>query len=175
MAQPWHERLRVLEQFSQVTDSSQYISLPDDWCIGLSDVVNSTAAIDAGSYRAVNLAGAGTISAVSNELNGELHLFTFGGDGARFAVPPSYARRVSDTLSRVAMWARRDLDLELRVAAVSVAEIRAAGFDVKAAFWKASDHIAYAMFKGGGLEWAEGQLKSGAISLGVSDGQQEPD
>ena len=175
MVQSWHERLCVLEEFSQVTDASQYIALSDDWWIGLSDVVNSTAAIEAGRYRAVNLAGAGTISAVSNELNGDLHLFSFGGDGARFAVPATYAQRVSNALPRAAAWVRRDLDLELRVAMIRVADIRAAGFDVKAAFWKASNHIAYAMFMGGGLEWAEGQLKSGAISLAISDTKQEPD
>jgi hypothetical protein len=175
MRNSWHETLSVLDDFSQVTDPSRYVPLPDDWFIGISDVANSTAAIKAGRYRAVNLAGAGTISAVSNELEDDLHLFSFGGDGASFAVPRGQAKCASDALSRVAMWAQRDLDLDLRVAIISVGEVRAAGFDVRAAFWRASSHVQYAMFMGGGLEWSEAQLKSGAIGLAPADINQEPD
>lgn len=174
MNDTWHETLPVLDNFTQITDPSKYVPLPDDWCIGLSDVVNSSAAIEAGSYKSVNLAGVGTISAVANELNGGLRLFSFGGDGARFAVPQAQAQSASEALSRVAMWVKRDLDLELRVATISVAEIRTVGFDVRVAFWRASSHIQYAMFMGGGLEWAESQLKSGAISLAAADIDQEP-
>ena len=117
----------------------------------------------------------GTISAVANELDGDLHLFTFGGDGARFALPPSQAQRVSDVLSRVAVWVRRDLELELRVATMTVSEIRSAGFDIKAAFWKASIHIKYAMFMGDGLDWTENELKSRALNLATKEAVQEPD
>jgi Protein of unknown function (DUF3095) len=175
MNDAWHTSLPVLDDFSQVTDPSQYIGLPDDWYIGLSDVVNSTAAIESGHYKAVNLAGAGTISAVSNALGGDLHLFIFGGDGARLAIPPEHVQRASDALSRVAMWAKRDLNLELRIATVSVAEVRAAGFDIRAAYWQASDHVRHSMFMGGGFEWAEAQLKNGSIGLAPADLNQEPD
>ncbi|MGI9524917.1 MAG: DUF3095 domain-containing protein [Hyphomicrobiaceae bacterium] len=174
MYDAWHDTLPVLEEFSEVTDSSHYVALPDSWLIGLSDVVNSTWAIEEGRYKAVNLAGAGTISAVSNALSGDLRLFIFGGDGARFAVPAVHAERAADALSRVAMWAKRDLDLELRVATIRVLDIRTAGFDVRAAFWQASNHVRYAVFMGGGLEWAEAQLKNGAIGLSSAQVDQEP-
>jgi hypothetical protein len=164
-----------LDHFGKVTDPSHYVPLPDDWRIGVSDVVDSTSAIEAGRYKAVNLAGAGTISAVANALGGELSLFVFGGDGARFSVPPGQAPAAADALSRVAMWAGRDLNLRLRVGMTNVAEVRAAGFDVRVAFWHASDHVRYAMFTGGGLEWAEAQLKSSAISLSPAPADEEPD
>ena len=70
----WSDLLPVLDDFAQVTDPAHYVPLPEDWCIGLSDVVNSTAAITSGEYKAVNLAGAGTITAVSNELEGVLNV-----------------------------------------------------------------------------------------------------
>lgn len=171
----WHEKLPVLDDFSQVTDPTRFVPIPDDWWIGISDVVDSTAAIQAGRYKAVNLAGAATISAVANELDGDLRLFIFGGDGARFAVPSEYIERAANALSRVAMWAERDLDLELRVATVSVAEVRRAGFDVRAAFWRASDDVRYAMFIGGGLDWADAELKSGSIRLKPANIDEEPD
>jgi hypothetical protein len=165
VSEQWIENVPVLEQFSQVADPSRYIPLPDDWHVGVSDVVNSTSAIEAGRYKAVNVAGAATISAVANALEGELSLFVFGGDGARFAVSPIQAPAAADALDRVAMWSGRDLDLCLRAGMTNVAEVRAAGFDVRVAFWQASDHVRYAMFTGGGLEWADAQLKGGAIGL----------
>lgn len=165
----------VLGKFSLVADASRYAALPGDWVIGVSDVVDSTGAIQAGHYKAVNLAGAGTISAVSNALEGDLALFAFGGDGSRFAVPPAHAEIAADALARVAMWAKRDLGLDLRVGMIGVAEVRAAGLDARVAFWQASDNVRYTMFTGGGLEWAEAQLKSGAIELPPAPSSEEPD
>ena len=57
----------------------------------------------------------------------------------------------------------------------TVSNIRAAGFDVRVALFRASEHVRYAMFMGGGLEWAETKLKAGLISLPPSDPQDEPD
>lgn len=175
MSKQWIKNVPVLEQFSQVADPSRYIPLPEDWHIGVSDVVNSSSAIEAGRYKAVNVAGAATISAVANALDGGLSLFVFGGDGARFAVSPIQASTAADALSRVARWSDRDLDLHLRVGLASVADIRAAGFDVRVAFWHASDHVRYAMFTGGGLEWADAQLKRQAIGLPPAVADKEPD
>ena len=45
----------------------------------------------------------------------------FGGDGAHFAVPPEQGEAAAEALSRVATWAGRDLDLELRVGMTTVA------------------------------------------------------
>ncbi len=174
MSEVWVEAVPVLDHFAQVADPSLYAPLPDDWIIGLSDVIDSTGAIDAGLYKAVNLAGAATISAVSNALGGALRLFAFGGDGARFAVPPEHAAATVEALARVAAWAARDLALDLRVGTTTVAAARAAGFDVRAAFWPASEHVRYAMFTGGGLEWAETQMKEGHASLAPVD-DEDPD
>jgi len=175
MSDRWIDWVPELSDFAQVADPSQYVGIPDDWSIGIADVVDSTAEIAAGRYKAVNLAGAGTICAVANALDGELALFVFSGDGARFAVPPDLASRAADALSRTAMWAKRDLDLNLRVGMMSVAAARAAGFDVSVAFWRASENVRYAMFAGGGIDWVESQLKIGAIGLPPSGIEDEPD
>ena len=73
--------------FDALADPQVYTSLPDDWVVGLADVVDSTAAIEAGRYKAVNTAGAAVISAVTNALGRVDFPFSFGGDGATFAVP----------------------------------------------------------------------------------------
>lgn len=171
----WLYTVPTLTRFSQCGDASLYAPLPDDWYVGVSDVVDSASAIAAGQYKAVNLAGAGTISSVSNALDGGLRLFVFGGDGAHFAISPRQKPVVEDALTSVSAWATRELELDLRVALVQVADIRAAGFDVRVASWRASDDVRYAMFTGGGLEWAEASVKSGKIGLLHSAPDKEPD
>jgi hypothetical protein len=171
----WVDSVPILDRFAMAAEPSHYIPLPDHWHIGVSDVVDSTSAIEVGRYKAVNLAGAATISAVANALMGELPLFVFGGDGARVAVSADQSAAAADALSRVASWAQRELNLHLRVGMAQVAAIRAAGFDVRIAFLQASDNVRHAMFTGGGLEWAEAQLRAGAISLRMTATVGEPD
>ena len=83
----FYDRLPVFEGFANIMDPARYRPLPDDWLIGLTDVVNSTQAIAAGRYKSVNTAGAAVISAMGNALPGRKFPFVFGGDGASFAVP----------------------------------------------------------------------------------------
>ncbi|MEM7445740.1 MAG: DUF3095 domain-containing protein [Pseudomonadota bacterium] len=175
MSDRWLEAIPVLDDFTQVANPDHYVPLPDRWCVGVSDVVKSTQAIEAGRYKAVNLAGAATISAVSNALKGDLTLFVFGGDGARFAVPPELAPTAAGAMRRVTSWVQRDLDLQLRVGTVDVATIRKAGLDVRVAFWQASDDVRYAMFAGGGLEWVDFQLKAGEVENLPPDSSGDPD
>ena len=175
MSRPWVETVPTLDHFAQVVDLDRYIPVPDDWYVCVSDVVDSTGAIASGRYKAVNLAGAATISAVANALHGDLRLFVFGGDGARLAVPPEHAQVVADALSRVSMWAARDLSLSLRTGMLTVAEVRAANVDVRVAFWRASDDVRYTMFSGKGMDWAEQELKAGSIHLPPAGVDEEPD
>lgn len=169
------ESIPILSRFADAADPSLYAPLPDDWLGCVSDVVDSTSAINAGHYKAVNLAGAATISAVSNALGGDLKLFVFGGDGAGFAIPPEHGDRAAEALSRVAGWARRDLGLELRTGMTRVAAIRKSGHDLRVALWCASDDVRYAMFAGGGMAWLEEQLKAGTIRLPEAPADREPD
>ena len=53
----------------------------------MADVVQSTKAIAENRYKAVNMAGAAVIVAVTNALGDREFPFVFGGDGASFAVP----------------------------------------------------------------------------------------
>ena len=169
------DSIPVLQRFADAADSDAYVAVPDDWVVFISDVVNSTAAIEAGSYKAVNLAGAATISAAANALDAQLHLFVFGGDGAGFVIPPHLSETARLALARVAAWSQRDLGLELRVGMVPVSTIREAGHDIRVALWQASDAVSYAMFDGGGMAWAGAQLKSGAIRFAADPQGEDPD
>ena len=165
----------VFASFAGIVDPAMYAPLPDDWIVGLSDVVGSTEAIAAGRYKAVNMAGAAVISAVSNAIGHGVFPFVFGGDGASFAVPPDAVEAAEAALAATAVFVGEEFGLTLRVGTVTVRAIRAAGFDLRVARFAASPSVNYAMFSGGGLGWAEAQLKADAIALPPAPPGSRPD
>jgi hypothetical protein len=155
----------IFALFGQILDPELYAALPDDWVVGIADVVSSTQAIEAGHYKKVNMAGAAVIAAVSNALGNAPYPFVFGGDGASFALPSDSAAAARQALACTAAFVAEVYGLELRVAEVPVAAIRAAGFDIRVARFAASPDLNYAMFSGGGLAWAETRMKAGEFSI----------
>src|SRR5258707_9415205 len=105
-------------------DPALYSPLPDDWTIGVADIVESTKAIAEARYKAVNMAGASVIAAVTNALEGREFPFVFGGDGASFAVSPDDLERARDALAAAAIWVEEGLNLVLRDALIPVPAIR---------------------------------------------------
>ena len=161
----FYRSLPLFHSFAKLMDPALYAPLPDGWLIGVADIVESTKAIAAKRYKAVNMAGAAVIAALTNALDGRDFPFVFGGDGASFAVPPQDAARARDALAATAGWVRRDLDLQMRVALVPLEAIRAAGWDVRVARYAPSPFVAYAMFSGGGLAFAEAAMKQGEFAV----------
>ncbi|MBY2963666.1 DUF3095 domain-containing protein [Rhizobium leguminosarum] len=152
---------QAYDEFSLVLDPDVYEPLPDDWLIGITDVVSSTAAIRSGRYEDVNYAGASVIAALGNAWGSFDFPFVFRGDGAAFALPPQGIMAATSALRQVASFASTDLDLNLRIGLLTVREIRAGGRDVRIARYAASENATYAMFTGGGLKWAEQQIRNG--------------
>jgi Protein of unknown function (DUF3095) len=163
------------EVVTQIMDPARFRSLPDDWVIGAADVVHSTRAIAENRYKAVNMAGAAVIVAVTNALGSREFPFVFGGDGASFAVPGADAALAREALAATAAWVRDDLDLTLRVGMMRVAEIRARGLDVRVARYAPSENISIAMFGGGGIGFADAALKRGEIALPAAAPGVRPD
>lgn len=165
----------VFRRFERLMDPGLYAPLPSDWSIGLADIVESTKAIAQARYKAVNMAGAAVIAAVTNALEGREFPFVFGGDGASFAVVPSNLERARQALAATATWAKEDLDLVMRVALVPLTAIRAQGLDVRVARFGPSPHLSYAMFSGGGLGWAEAAMKGGEFAVAPAPPGTQPD
>jgi hypothetical protein len=165
----------VFRGFTSLMDPALYLPLPDDWTIGVADIVDSTKAIAAQRYKAVNMAGAAVIAAVTNALEGREFPFVFGGDGASFAVSPDDIARAGEALAATATWVRQDLDLKMRVALVPVSAIRAQGLDVRVARFGPSANLSYAMFSGGGLGWAEAAMKRGEFAVTEAPDGMQPD
>jgi Protein of unknown function (DUF3095) len=174
-ADPFYASLQVFDDFDKVADPALYAPLPAGWVVGNADVVKSTQARAEGRAKTVNVAGASVIAAVTNALGGEEIPYVFGGDGASFAVPRELAGAASDALAAVALWAMRDLELPMRVGMVPIESIRDAGFDVCVSRYAASPNVRYAMFAGGGLRWAERQIKLGRFTLADAPDDARPD
>ena len=168
-------RLPVFEGFANIMDPARYHPLPDDWLIGLTDVVSSTQAIENGRYKAVNTAGASVIAAVTNALHGRRFPFVFGGDGASFAVAARDGDAAREALAATAAWTRDDLGLELRTALVPVSAVKAQGFRVSVARFAPSPNVSFAMFMGGGLAWAERAMKAGQYGVPSAPRGTRPD
>src|SRR5215218_6839274 len=165
----------VFRGFDRLMDPALYAPLPDDWSIGVADIVSSTQAIAAQRYKAVNMAGAAVIAAVTNALDGREFPFVFGGDGASFAVAPADLVRARDALAATATWVREDLDLSMRVALVPVKAVRAQGLDIRVARFGPSPNLSYAMFSGGGLGWADAAMKRGEFAVAAAPPGEQPD
>ncbi|HEY7799149.1 MAG TPA: DUF3095 domain-containing protein, partial [Hyphomonadaceae bacterium] len=161
--------------FSEVTEPRHYRRLPDDWLVGVADIINSTGAIARGEYKAVNMVGASIISALINALGHRDFPFVFGGDGAAFALPESEEQKVRATAAAVQRWANEEMGLDLRVALIPLEHIRRAQHDVLVARFAVAPELAYAMFSGGGIAWAEDQMKRGHYAVEPASAGTQPD
>lgn len=157
--------LPLLGSFAALADPASYHAVPEGWVVGIADIVRSTDAIAGGRYKEVNTAAAAVIAAVTNALPGRRIPVVFGGDGASFALGPEDAETGRRALSRTARWIGDNFDLTMRVAMVPVADIRAAGHDLRLARFSASPDVSYAMFAGGGLAFAETRMKAGDYAI----------
>ena len=174
-SEAFYSSIAVFRGFGRLMDPALYSRLPDDWSIGVADIVESTKAIAQARYKAVNMAGAAVIASVTNALDGREFPFVFGGDGASFAVSPDDLERAREALAATATWVKNDLDLVMRVALVPVAAVRAQGLDVRVARFGPSANLSYAMFSGGGLGWAEAAMKRGEFAVPMAPPDSQPD
>jgi hypothetical protein len=135
--------------------------LPDDWDLAVADVADSTRAIEAGRYKEVNVVAASAIVAVLNALRGVEAPFVFGGDGATLATPASRRAEVAHALAAARGLAREEFGFELRAGIVPVAQVRAAGAEVRVGRLAGGGTFPMAALAGAGLREAERILKAG--------------
>lgn len=160
----FYAQLPVLTEFADVGRPERYSSLPDGWHVVMCDVRNSTAAVEAGKYKNVNTVGAAMITAALNAA-GEIDIpFIFEGDGAMLCVPAQLLDAARAALLQTQAMARASFDLDLRVATLPVAQIRAAGFGIQVARYRVSGHYVQAVFGGGGMAYADRYMKDPATA-----------
>jgi hypothetical protein len=158
----YYATIEPCADFAAVGGLDHFHRLPDDWFIVISDIRDSTPAISAGRYKDVNMMGAACIVAALNAVSDFEIPFVFGGDGATMALPRSHLPTILEALQRTRALAARELDFEMRVGAVAVAELRKRGEDVLLAKLRISPNNFLAMFAGGGVEMADQLIKGDA-------------
>jgi hypothetical protein len=164
-APSFYEDLPRIAQFDVLSEASSYRAVPSDWVVGVADVKGSTQAVAAGQYKTVNMVGAAVISAQINQMGGNAFPYVFGGDGAAFALAPHHRDGAVKALAAVRRWAKTEFDVELRAAVISVRDVLDAGRTLGVARFQASQGVDYAMFNGGGVSWAESQMKAGHYDI----------
>lgn len=150
--------------FLAVTKRENFTPLPDDWHVIMSDVRDSTVAVQSGDYKNVNILGASTITAVLNAAGAVEIPFVFEGDGSVLCVPPEFLDGAREALLQTRELARKSFGLDLRIATLPVAQISKAGWPILVARYKVSENYIQAVFTGGGIAHADRYMKDPATA-----------
>jgi hypothetical protein len=138
-----------------------FFKIPPNWHVVVTDVKNSTAAIQRGMHETINLVATGSIVAVLNiayKTNITVPFF-FGGDGASFIIPPGLLGPVTHALVQHKENTRENFGLELRVGYVHVADIYGQGLQLNISKLRTSELFAIPVLLGDGLTFAEKKIK----------------
>jgi Protein of unknown function (DUF3095) len=144
-----------------LTEEHLFYTVPDNWLVVITDVKNSTLAIQQGLHETVNLVATGSIVAVLNiAYRANLSVpFFFGGDGATFIIPPSILDSAMQALLIHKENTQRNNNLSLRVGSLQVAEIYQNGHELKISKFKTSALFSIPVLLGNGLAFAEKIIK----------------
>jgi hypothetical protein len=155
----YYRELPRLTRFAQIFEGRGFEPVPDDWYVACTDVVGSTAAIEAGRYKEVNSAGSLAAMAIGNHFGGMDFPFFFGGDGMVCLVPGSEAAAVADLLAGTGQRVKEAFGLDLRLGLIPVADLRARGKTLRLAKLEVSPQYCQAILDGDGFDEADRLLK----------------
>ncbi|HEY9018397.1 DUF3095 domain-containing protein [Thiomicrospira sp.] len=171
----FYQNLNVITDFEDILHLHHFEELPLDWWIVVTDVVNSTQAIQAGQYRAINALGGATVAAITNAVKPLRIPYVFGGDGGSFCIPSSQLEAVKSALIGSAQLARDSFDLNLRIGCVPYRVIQPKAKVLVARFQKNAS-LEQAVFIGGGLSEADRLIKQDPqYILPINDNEQMVD
>jgi hypothetical protein len=157
----FYSELKAFKDFSQLTNIDNFIDVPNDWVVVLTDLRGSTKAIQAGRYKDVNLIGAASVTCVLNVLDSNGVPFVFGGDGATLLVPKDQLEIVNRELIGLKKISLKEFGLELRVGYVPISLLKSHGANLKIGKYELTPGNYTAQFRGNALTLAEDMIKKG--------------
>ncbi len=163
----FYSDLPTISNLLELLDSASFHSAPDDWSVFITDIENSTQAVEKGQYKEINALGASTIIAISNACDGASFPFVFGGDGSACLVPNNYVQGISSMLAALRNHALLHMGLKLRIGCVPVSTLREKGADIKIAKQSLPAGFQLAHFTGGGLALADRLVKEHIQTYGI--------
>lgn len=152
-------QLPLLASGRDTFDESRYRPAPDDWALVVTDVVDSTGAIEKGLHKTVNFVAAMGIAGLRNLCAPVRIPFLFGGDGAVVLVPAAHVDRARVELARARGQALRDFGLSLRVGLVAVEALRRFGCEVLVGRFEPTPGNSFGVFLGGGVGVLESAVR----------------
>ena len=155
--------LPILQNFADITYSENFHSIPNDWLVIITDVVDSTIAIEEGRYKDVNLLGACSIIVILNIVEDLEIPFIFGGDGASILIPSKFIYEAEQALSAVQKLAIDEFNLTLRIGLVPLQAITS-NYEIKIAKLCISENYNQAILIGGGISYATRLVKDKATT-----------
>lgn len=142
-------------------DNKYSNSVPNDWHVVVTDVKNSSKAIEDGNHFVVNLIATGSIIAILNIAN--YHKISvpyfFGGDGATIIIPNEIKDECIKALQKHQDNSFNNYGLFLRVGEMPVADIYTNNYELEIAKFKVNDLYSMPIIIGAGLHYAEGIIK----------------
>lgn len=132
----FYSELTPLDNFIDIANFENFVNAPQDWQIIITDIVNSTKAIEAGRYKEINLLGACSIASVLDIAANIEIPFIFGGDGASLLIPPSLLSAAKQALLYTRFFAKQKFNIDLRMGIVPIDVVIKANYQVKVAKFK---------------------------------------
>ena len=145
--------------FEEVFQSQNHHALPADWYVIITDIVNSTTAIEQGLYKDVNIAGGLTAMAISNAYDGMDFPFIFGGDGMTCLVPPVEISQIKDILVDTRDRVQQIFELDLRIGVLNIGKLEEMGHSIRLSKLKVSPFYDQAILHGDSMTYIENLIK----------------
>lgn len=164
----FYSELPMISSLLELLDPATFYSVPDDWSVFITDIENSTQAVEKGRYKEINALGAASIIAMSNACDGASFPFVFGGDGASCLVPNSYVQHIGSVLGALRNHAFVHMGLTLRIGCVPIFTLREKGVDIKVAKQSLPAGFKLAHFTGGGVVLADQLVKEHIQTYGIT-------
>ncbi len=150
--------LPAFYHLTDITDPSNFFPIPLDWYVVVTDIKDSTKAIEAGRYKDINLLTASTIVSILNIAQGIEIPFVFGGDGATILIPPQLLDGVKTSLVSTKKLSKTVFSFDLRAGIIPVENI-VKEFPILIGKLAISPFYTQAILRGGGISYAEKLIK----------------
>lgn len=156
----FYQNLPESHTIEDVFNSELSCIVPTDWILIITDVVQSTKAIEAGQYKDVNTAGGLTVMAIANLLESLDFPFVFGGDGVTMLIPNDLADAARAVLADAQIKIQQAFNLQIRIGMIPIETLQAQGYELRIAKLRISPQYTQAIIDGDGFEVAESWIKS---------------
>ena len=146
---------------SDVFQKKYFTSVPSNWYVIISDIKNSTVAVNEGKHNDVNLVAAGSlISGLNVAKAHDLEIpFFFSGDGGTLLVPGEIHDEVITGLFLHNLNSIKNFNLELHIGSIAINELMEKGHSIEIAKIHFGKGLHKPVIIGDGLRYAEQQIK----------------